>query len=27
MQVNHGGGDIGMTKKALNGADVGAGFE
>jgi hypothetical protein len=27
VQVDHGGGDVGMTEKALNGADVGAGFE
>jgi hypothetical protein len=27
MEVDHGGGDVGMAEKVLDGADVGAGFE
>ena len=27
VEVNHGGGDVGVAEKALDGADVGAGFE
>lgn len=26
VQVDHGGGDVGMAKQALDGADVGSGF-
>ena len=27
VQINHGGGDVGMTQEALDGADVGSGFQ
>ena len=27
VQVDHGGGDVGMAKQALDGADVGSGFQ
>ena len=27
VQVNHGGGDVGMTQEALDRSDIGAGFE
>ena len=27
VEVNHGGGEVGMAEKALDSADVGAGFE
>jgi hypothetical protein len=27
VQINHGGGDVGVTEKALDGADVGPGFK
>ena len=27
MEVDHGGGDVGVAEETLNGADVGAGFE